>query len=158
MQDNKLVKCMYCKYEKPQSEYNANRTRKSGYVPYCKQCESRVKRDYYTRNREKILARVAKYDKSTKSIEVKRKTAKRMVDKYPEKHRARELLKAAVRLGKIEKFPCYCGNINSQGHHRDYSKPFEVVWLCSPHHHELHMDLRYLTNFYTYFQLEEVKE
>ncbi len=36
--------------------------------------------------------------------------------------------------------PCsVCGTTeNVEKHHPDYSKPFEVVFLCRPHHRELH--------------------
>jgi hypothetical protein len=35
--------------------------------------------------------------------------------------------------------------VSSQGHHPDYSKPFEVVWLCQLHHSEEHRKLKELT-------------
>lgn len=68
---------------------------------------------------------------------------KRMKDKYPDKHRARNILQGAVKHGRIIKKPCeVCGDSNSQGHHNDYSKPLEVVWLCRKHHNKLHNDMK----------------
>lgn len=50
-----------------------------------------------------------------------------------EKTKARELLNHAVKSGKIIKptnCSC-CGKIRKvTGHHPDYSKPLEVIWLC----------------------------
>lgn len=44
--------------------------------------------------------------------------------------------------GKIKRKPCkVCGEINSQAHHRDYSNPYKVVWLCSLHHRRAHQKL-----------------
>ena len=41
----------------------------------------------------------------------------------------------AIRDGYLVRQPCeVCGNPKSQGHHEDYSKPLEVVWLCQTHH------------------------
>ena len=57
---------------------------------------------------------------------------------YPEKYRARYKLKDAVRTGKIKRGVCALlgsdckGQI--EGHHPDYSKPLEVVWVCRHHH------------------------
>jgi hypothetical protein len=31
-----------------------------------------------------------------------------------------------------------CGNKKSEAHHTDYSKPYDVIWLCDFHHHQLH--------------------
>lgn len=45
----------------------------------------------------------------------------------------------AVNKGKIERQPCIvCGDPNSEGHHEDYSKPMEVIWLCDKHHKQKH--------------------
>ena len=49
----------------------------------------------------------------------------------------------AVKSGKIQRMPCQiCGNEKAQGHHEDYSKPFDVVWLCARHHADRHIHLR----------------
>jgi len=60
-------------------------------------------------------------------------------DGNPVKYKARRILYEAVRIGSIKRLPCKkCGNIKSQGHHADYSKPLNVIWLCPLHHAELH--------------------
>lgn len=62
--------------------------------------------------------------------------------KNPDKERSRYLLKLAIGSGKIQRLPCViCGNEKSEGHHEDYSKPLEVVWLCKLHHTEHHIYL-----------------
>lgn len=44
-----------------------------------------------------------------------------------------------IKRGKLIKQPCkVCGNVNSESHHEDYTKPREVIWLCREHHLELH--------------------
>jgi hypothetical protein len=32
-----------------------------------------------------------------------------------------------------------CGSAKSEGHHTDYSRPLDVVWLCKGHHLALHI-------------------
>jgi hypothetical protein len=64
---------------------------------------------------------------------------KLQIERYPEKVHARELLEYAVRHGKIKRLPCeVCGKIKSEAHHDDYSKPYDVHWLCRKHHNEIH--------------------
>lgn len=56
---------------------------------------------------------------------------------------ARSYLKVNIKRGKVKKLPCQvCGNEKSEGHHADYSKPLEVVWLCKRHHIDLHKELK----------------
>jgi ribosomal protein S27AE len=58
---------------------------------------------------------------------------------HPEKYRARVILNVAVLSGKIKKYPCVkCGDTKSQGHHEDYKKPLEVIWLCGVCHVKIH--------------------
>lgn len=57
----------------------------------------------------------------------------------PDKYSAHKIMKNAIRRGELEQKPCeVCGNIKSQGHHEDYSKPLEIIWLCAKHHNEAH--------------------
>lgn len=56
-----------------------------------------------------------------------------------ERMHARVVLRRAVTAGKIKRLPCeVCGASKVEGHHDDYSKPFEVRWLCNPHHRAVH--------------------
>jgi hypothetical protein len=63
--------------------------------------------------------------------------------------RAGELLHSAIKSGKITK-PSACDAcgikaehvVDIHAHHSDYSKPYEVLWLCSACHKRLHKDIR----------------
>lgn len=48
---------------------------------------------------------------------------------------ARLQVRKAVEAGTLVRQPCsVCGDPKSQGHHTDYSRPLDVVWLCALHH------------------------
>lgn len=70
------------------------------------------------------------------------KNRKRWDDFTPEekeKLKARAHASMALKRGQIHRKPCeVCGSPKSQMHHPDYSKHLEVVWLCRPHHMEVH--------------------
>lgn len=51
----------------------------------------------------------------------------------------RKVASEACADGELKKMPCsICGNEKSEMHHPNYSKPFEVEWLCRKHHMEKH--------------------
>lgn len=57
----------------------------------------------------------------------------------PYKMAARIALHQAIRSRKVVRQPCsICGDPKSHGHHSDYSKPLDVIWLCRSHHAEWH--------------------
>jgi hypothetical protein len=56
---------------------------------------------------------------------------------YPEHVLARHLVKNAIRSGKLVRQPCWCGG-KGEAHHEDYTKPYQIVWLCRQHHAEAH--------------------
>lgn len=44
----------------------------------------------------------------------------------------------AKRSGKLIQSPCeICGDVKSEAHHEDYTKPLDVMWLCKTHHFEV---------------------
>lgn len=64
-----------------------------------------------------------------------------MLQKYPEKARARRSVYRAVKEGRLDKPPtCQGCNMGGriEGHHMNYSKPLEVVWLCTGCHANYH--------------------
>lgn len=71
--------------------------------------------------------------------------------KFPEKRKAVTAVMHAVESGKITK-PNICHNgcedkrYRIEAHHPDYSKPLEVIWLCSRCHHNLHKELKNANN------------
>lgn len=55
-----------------------------------------------------------------------------------QQNRARNLVKGAIKTGTLIK-PSSCIRCNNvdiaiEGHHEDYTKPLEVVWLCRSCH------------------------
>lgn len=55
------------------------------------------------------------------------------------KANARSYLHVYIKRGKIIKGPCIvCGDVNTEAHHQDYSKPLDVTWLCKEHHDVVH--------------------
>ena len=53
--------------------------------------------------------------------------------------KVQEVARHAVQTGQIVKKPCEeCGDVDSEMHHPDYRKPFEVTWLCRSHHRQIH--------------------
>jgi hypothetical protein len=51
---------------------------------------------------------------------------------------ARMKVNRAIISGKIKRGNCLeCNLPNSEAHHKDYSKPFDIIWLCKQHHADL---------------------
>jgi hypothetical protein len=114
---------------------------------------------YYRENRERILARhrAQKHRDRAKIQERERaylstkagkesnyRKTRAWAKRNPEKRRAHEAVKAAIRSGVLTRRPCKCGNKRSHAHHDDYSKPLVVLWLCAPCHVLRHKQLRKL--------------
>ena len=65
------------------------------------------------------------------------KTSKGKIYTKIEKDRIRARVRKAIRAGKIKKVPCErCGSPHSEAAHKDYSRPFDVIFLCKSCHCE----------------------
>lgn len=52
---------------------------------------------------------------------------------------AKQVVFWMIKGGMLKRQPCeVCGEIKVEAHHKDYNKPYEVVWLCRKHHMEWH--------------------
>jgi hypothetical protein len=64
---------------------------------------------------------------------------KLQVARYPERIKAREAVKNALKSGILEKeCCCVCRDDETEAHHKDYSKPLDVDWMCTECHDILH--------------------
>ncbi len=117
-------KCSKCGKIKPPSEYYKLHKGQPGTSSYCKKCYTIANRTEHRRKYNRKWLKEHKY--GTIGIPRLRRNAIASVG-------------TAVRKGKLLRLPCsVCGKTKVQGHHPDYNKPLEVVWLCEKHHRELH--------------------
>jgi hypothetical protein len=93
----------------------------------------------YYRNWEKRRAAAAAYQRA--NSDVVRAAHERWAQRNPEKRKAHYAVSNAIRDGRMKR-PETCEvdgcDRRPQAHHDDYSKPFDVRWLCSRHHGEVH--------------------
>ena len=124
--------CKDCGKEKEQSEFY-------GVQGECKECTRKRVAENYRKNfdyyQKYDRKRNKKNDRKVKKLEYQKK--RRQFSK--EKYKANTAVKNALYNGLLVKKPCeVCGNIKSEAHHPDYSKPLDIMWLCLKHHREWH--------------------
>ena len=162
--------CRDCGIEKDVKEFDVRTPSKDGYRNNCKECRRKKVADYAktdngkmarqeankkyfsTEKGKKTKQRYAETDKrkavvkrftaSEKNIKAQKIRKERQQKLHPNRYAANVILNNAVRDEKLEKLPCFiCGAKKVEGHHPDYDRPLDVVWLCPKHHRKLHLDL-----------------
>lgn len=58
--------CKFCGRELPIEQFSPSSRHKDGHLPVCKECRSLQSREYYEKNREKVLAQQREYRSMTK--------------------------------------------------------------------------------------------
>lgn len=119
-------KCSTCKIEKERENFFKNKSRNNNVSAMCKRCAAERDSQKYQNRKHYFSAYQKQYSQ-----------------KFPEKRLAHILVNKALSSGELIKQKCIkCGNPDTEGHHEDYSKPLEVIWLCNKHHQRLHQMLR----------------
>ena len=142
--------CFKCNLNKPLVDFYKHSAMADGHLNKCKKCttkDSEERRKLKSQDINWILSERKRHrEKSKKYREagVVRNTTSgknEWVIRNPEKRKAHQAVHSALRSGKIHRHPCcICGN-KAQAHHDDYSKPLEIIWLCSKHHGERHIEI-----------------
>ena len=129
----KIKTCSKCGLEKHLYDFSVDHSVKSGRRSYCKRCQSLYNITHPHYNDPRIRKEYDERYQVKEDYKIKhREDARNHRLKYPEKTRAR--LAGQV----LQKEPCeVCGNPIAEAHHDDYSKPWEVRWLCKKHHEEV---------------------
>jgi hypothetical protein len=114
--------CPTCGADKDAVDFPKNKSRSDGLGGYCTICYNKMRSSWRSEHRNSAVKTSAEYRKEN-----------------PEKCKAHNKVCNAVRDNRLERSPCMvCGDREAQGHHEDYSKPLDVIWLCRKHHAELH--------------------
>jgi len=128
-----VKQCSKCGIEKKEEKFNKQCNGKNGLRASCRDC---------TRKEHKIYNQTHKTNNANMY-----KSIKKYKMNNPEKIRAQNLLEYAVKKGRVKKERCkMCNAVNTEGHHDDYSKPYEVDWLCRQHHKERHWNNKHMEN------------
>lgn len=151
--------CFKCHAVKPLSEYYPHPRMTDGRLGKCKDCaktdseERRLKKAqdpvWAENERVRHLLKSRRYRGKEPSPRLtkeelfsrQRDARIRFRKQFPQKWKAHCLVNNAVRDGRLKKEPCFCG-AKAQAHHEDYTRPLDVVWLCTKHHAERHVELR----------------
>ena len=120
--------CYKCKKEKQIMEFRQFKSGKNKgyYHSYCKNCEKPLKKLWLKKNGRRG-------DRTAQAIRYKKK--------YPNKVSAHQKLIRALEAKKLIR-PLNCSICGTKGmimgHHKDYDKPLEIVWVCWKCHEMLH--------------------
>ena len=148
--------CTQCGEVKPKLGFYAHPKSAGGRMSKCKECVKANVMKYRAEN----IERIREYDRQRGDWPHRKEAVKRRASRYVESHAAyrkaylernEEKRKAhikvgnALRSGRLTK-PACCQRCNIQttkldGHHEDYSKPLEVMWLCEPCHGQRHREI-----------------
>lgn len=147
-QSKRCFKCLQCL---PLEAFYKHSAMGDGRLNKCKECTKKDVSEHRQNNLEKVRAydrlrggiphRVAARKEYAQTDAYKAshgKSMKKYIVNHPNRYAARNILNAALRDKKIEKWPCMVCGSASEAHHPDYDRPLDVVWLCDAHHKQAH--------------------
>ncbi len=124
--------CKRCGETKPLREFGKNRSEKDGLSFYCYVCKREIERKQRCGSDGRLTMG------KRKRLDI---LGIKWRESNPEKVKASAKLRSKIQSGHIKRQPCeVCGNPKSHGHHEDYSKPLDVIWLCISHHQQHHAE------------------
>lgn len=144
--------CFRCHQTKPLDEFYRHPAMRDGYLNKCKGCtKADVRRRYwekhetvleYDRRRNMQPHRVSarlEYMQTQQGKLTHSKANNTWANKHPERKSAINTVNRAKLIGKLTPLPCLiCGTAETEAHHPDYSRPLDVIWLCTTHHKAAH--------------------
>jgi len=135
--------CFKCKTVKPLEEFYKHSMMADGHVNKCKVCNKKDVCDHREKNLEKVRAYDRDRGKNPIRIASSGEITKAWRAEDTRRSKAQSSVSNAIRNGTLFREPCIrCGNPKSHGHHEDYDKPLDVMWLCAPCHKQRHKELK----------------
>ena len=131
--------CFKCSKLLPLESFYPHKQMKDGHLNKCKEC---TKKDV-AGHREKNLDAIREYDKARYRTTLHRQQQLASLFKSrPKLHvKANDALSNAIRCRRVIRAEAcwHCGSTERiEGHHVDYSRPLDVIWLCRSCHCKAH--------------------
>lgn len=150
--------CFKCGGVKPLDDFYRHSRMADGHLGKCKDC---AKADA-KKTRADNLGYYREYDRNRFQHDMERRSFqldqmrewaknhpeqiavlnKQWIARNPDKHYCHTVLNYAVRAGKLTKRTscqsCGTSGVKIHGHHHDYTKPLDVMWLCAICHLKQH--------------------
>lgn len=121
----------------------------------CKTCWNQYKREWRCKRREQGFStngstvwdekkKAAWKERYYASPAVRQRKAQQMRgyahdERLKSRHQARLMVHHAIESGALHREACVCcGCQETQAHHKDYSKPLEIIWVCRSCHQKIH--------------------
>jgi len=151
---NALFKnCFKCTKEKKLSDFYKHKGMSDGRLNKCKECNKKDSKNYISLKIKSLEWRLKERKRCRKKSKENSNKIKRNPKyqnswnlKNKEKRKAMAILNNYIRT-KIMIKPDICTfsfdicNGKIEGHHCNYDKPLDVVWLCNKHHNYIHRKL-----------------
>ncbi len=129
--------CTKCKKSKPLADFQPEPRYETGVRSRCRECFNLANALYRSQHPELVTERKRRY--RTRNRKAIRDNERLYRSNHPERGRAKTNLYCAVKSGKLSRRPCeICGGLDVHGHHFDYDRQLDVVWLYRSHHMKLH--------------------
>jgi hypothetical protein len=126
-------RCSGCRETKPVGDFNRG-CRSFGRSNYCRLCSRAATKRAMSRRRSSADYRAGELAQDNRRYRDDVGFRQRAI--------ARSRANKALKRGELTRLPCaVCSDPKAEMHHRDYSKPLEIEWLCKKHHLAHHYPL-----------------
>ena len=133
-----MKRCIKCGAEKPLTDFYMKNKATNRFDSKCKPCHMDDVRDYRAEHPEYFRMIDRRRGMMPHRVAARAKWA----TEHPDRFKARKIVQNAIRRGRLVRLPCVVCGKKAQGHHPDYSRPLEVVWLCPTHHQQTHAQMK----------------
>lgn len=143
--------CTHCKVLLPLLQFYRRPLKMDGHINKCKSCVKdavslRIRRlkasslEWVEKEAERSRKKQAARRVAGKAGGITAGAATKWDKTNPHKKRAHLEVSRAIKSGNLIPSLCQCGQ-KAEAHHEDYTKPFDVTWLCRAHHKERHVQI-----------------
>lgn len=140
--------CFKCEKKKPIDEFYKHSEMADGHLGKCKECAKKDATEHRNTNIERIRAYDRERGKMPHRIAMNIARTKVFRRLNPLVYAAHIIVGNAIRSGKLKK-PRKCPGCGRKGrihgHHEDYCKPLDIIWVCQVCHKAIHKNNHVMT-------------